>query len=61
MNFGQLGLSQDLVQVVGELGYETPTPVQSQAIPLLLKGQDLIAQSATGSGKTAAFALPILQ
>lgn len=60
-NFAQLALSADLLSVVGELGYERPTPVQVEAIPLLLAGKDLIGQSKTGSGKTAAFALPILQ
>lgn len=56
-----LGLSPDLTVVLGELGFETLTPVQEQALPLLLAGRDLVAQSRTGSGKTAAFALPILE
>jgi ATP-independent RNA helicase DbpA len=56
-----LGLSPTLCQVVAELGFATPTPVQARAIPLLLAGRDLIGQSTTGSGKTAAFALAILQ
>ena len=59
--FAALGLSPTLCQVVAELGFAAPTPVQARAIPLLLAGRDLIAQSTTGSGKTAAFALPILQ
>jgi ATP-dependent RNA helicase DbpA len=59
--FAALGLSPTLCQVVAELGFATPTPVQAQAIPLLLAGRDLIGQSSTGSGKTAAFGLPILQ
>jgi ATP-independent RNA helicase DbpA len=59
--FGALGLSPTLCQVVAELGFTAPTPVQAQAIPLLLAGRDLIGQSTTGSGKTAAFALAILQ
>jgi len=59
--FAALGLSPSLCQVVAELGFVGPTEVQSGAIPLLLAGQDVIAQSTTGSGKTAAFALPILQ
>jgi ATP-independent RNA helicase DbpA len=59
--FAALGLSASLCQVVGELGFATPTPVQVQAIPLLLAGRDLIGQSSTGSGKTAAFGLAILQ
>lgn len=59
--FGALSLSSDLIQVVSELGYTAPTPIQAQSIPLLLQGKDLIAQSKTGSGKTAAFALPLLE
>jgi len=59
--FAALGLSASLCQVVAELGYVAPTPVQARAIPLLLAGRDLIGQSTTGSGKTAAFALAILQ
>ncbi len=59
--FAALGLSASLCEVVAELGFATPTPVQAQAIPLLLAGRDLIGQSDTGSGKTAAFGLAILQ
>ena len=59
--FAALGLSRTLCQVVGELGFATPTPVQARAIPVLLAGRDLIGQSTTGTGKTAAFALAILQ
>ena len=59
--FAALGLSSSLCQVVAELGFAAPTPVQAQAIPLLLAGRDLMGQSHTGSGKTAAFALAILQ
>jgi ATP-dependent RNA helicase DbpA len=59
--FAALGLSPTLCQVVAELGFATPTPIQARAIPLLLAGRDLIGQSTTGSGKTAAFALAILQ
>ncbi len=59
--FAALGLSASLCQVVAELGFAAPTPVQAQAIPLLLAGRDVIGQSATGSGKTAAFGLAILQ
>jgi ATP-independent RNA helicase DbpA len=59
--FAALGLSPTLRQVVAELGFTEPTPIQARAIPLLLAGRDLIGQSTTGSGKTAAFALPILQ
>jgi ATP-dependent RNA helicase DeaD len=59
--FSHLNLHPKLLQVVAELGYTTPTDVQAQVIPLMLVGKDIIAQSQTGSGKTAAFALPILQ
>ena len=59
--FDQLGLSDDLVQVVSQMGFEEPTPIQSAAIPVLLTGQDVIGQAQTGTGKTAAFILPMLQ
>ena len=61
IEFSQLDLDPKLVQTVAELGYTTPTDIQAQVIPLMLDGKDVIAQSQTGSGKTAAFALPILQ
>ncbi|MCL4127434.1 UNVERIFIED_CONTAM: hypothetical protein GTU68_066393, partial [Idotea baltica] len=60
-SFTDLKLSPNLLSVLGELGYETPTPIQVGAIPALLNGRDFVGQSKTGSGKTAAFALPILQ
>ncbi len=59
--FTALGLQPQLAQVVADLGYTTPTPIQSAVIPLMLSGQDVIGQAQTGTGKTAAFALPILQ
>lgn len=59
--FADLRLSKDLLQVVRELGYETLTPIQAEAIPRLLAGEDVIGQARTGSGKTAAFSLPLLQ
>ncbi len=59
--FSSLDLSPDLLAVIQELGYENLTPIQQQSIPLLLAGKDLVGQSKTGSGKTAAFTLPILQ
>jgi ATP-independent RNA helicase DbpA len=59
--FENLSLSPVLVEVVRELGYTSPTAIQAQSIPLILQGKDLIAQSRTGSGKTAAFSLPILE
>lgn len=58
--FSKLSLAPELLEVVAALGFTQPTPIQEQAIPVLLKGKDLIGQSQTGSGKTAAFALPIL-
>jgi ATP-dependent RNA helicase RhlE len=61
MSFDTLGLMPELLRAVRERGYETPTPVQAQAIPLVLAGRDLLAGAQTGTGKTAAFVLPILQ
>ncbi len=58
--FAALGLSAPLVSAVSALGYEEPTPIQSEAIPVLLSGADMLGQAATGTGKTAAFALPLL-
>ena len=59
--FAALGLSDTLVAAVTTLGYEEPTPVQRETIPVILGGSDLLAQAATGTGKTAAFALPMIQ
>jgi len=59
--FSELGLIPQLVQTVSDLGYISPTPIQARIIPLMLEGQDVIAQSQTGTGKTAAFMLPIIQ
>jgi ATP-dependent RNA helicase DeaD len=59
--FGLLGLRPELVQTLIERGYSAPTPIQSELIPAMLAGRDVIGQSQTGSGKTAAFGLPILQ
>ncbi|MDZ4674259.1 MAG: DEAD/DEAH box helicase, partial [Gemmatimonadota bacterium] len=59
--FAALGVSPVLVEALTALGYEEPTPIQQQAIPPLLEGRDILAQAATGTGKTAAFALPLLQ
>ena len=58
--FAELGLKPELLKTLTALGYEDPTPIQHQAIPLLVEGVDVIGQAATGTGKTAAFALPIL-
>ncbi|CAG4890694.1 DEAD/DEAH box helicase [Paraburkholderia saeva] len=61
MSFDSLGLSEPLVRAVHELGYTSPTPIQTQAIPAVLNGGDLLAGAQTGTGKTAGFTLPILQ
>ena len=58
--FAALGLRQELVDTLNDLGYEEPTPIQRETIPLLLTGRDMLGQAATGTGKTAAFALPAL-
>jgi ATP-dependent RNA helicase RhlE len=58
--FSDLGLAEPLVRAVADLGYETPTPIQLQAIPPVLLGRDLLGCARTGTGKTAAFALPLL-
>jgi ATP-dependent helicase YprA (DUF1998 family) len=59
--FGALGLRTELLSALDDLGYEEPTPIQRETIPILLTGRDLLGQAATGTGKTAAFALPALQ
>lgn len=61
MSFSALGLSDELVHAVVECGYTKPTPIQAQAIPIVLSGKDLLAGAQTGTGKTAGFVLPILQ
>ncbi|TPV93235.1 MAG: DEAD/DEAH box helicase [Myxococcales bacterium FL481] len=61
MTFTQLGLDEALVDAVSEAGYDAPTPIQTQAIPAVLAGRDVLGCAQTGTGKTAAFALPILQ
>jgi ATP-dependent RNA helicase DeaD len=61
LSFSELELRPELVQALGRLGYEEPTPIQRLAIPPVLAGSDLVGQAATGTGKTAAFALPVLQ
>ena len=58
--FAQFALSQSVLDGLNEVGYETPTPIQAQTIPLLLQGKDILGQAQTGTGKTAAFALPLL-
>ena len=61
MSFNDLGLRAELVRAVSEKGYDTPTPIQQQAIPLVLEGRDLMGSAQTGTGKTAGFTLPLLQ
>ncbi|MBL0711948.1 MAG: DEAD/DEAH box helicase, partial [Colwellia sp.] len=61
MLFSSLGLSEPITNALTELGYNTPTPIQKQAIPVILSGKDLIAAAQTGTGKTASFVLPLLE
>src|SRR6476646_8452695 len=61
MSFANLGLSDALLRAVADQGYTSPTPIQSQAIPAVLAGGDLLAGAQTGTGKTAGFVLPMLQ
>src|SRR5919204_3749946 len=59
--FAELGLSEPLLEALRDVGYESPSPIQEQTIPLLLEGRDVIGQAQTGTGKTAAFGLPMIQ
>jgi len=61
VTFRELGLDENLIKAVEALGFETPTPIQAKTIPLMLAGGDLIGQAQTGTGKTAAFGLPVIQ
>ncbi len=61
MSFSTLALSEPILRAIREQGYDTPTPIQTQAIPVILKEQDLLASAQTGTGKTAAFTLPLLE
>ncbi len=60
VSFDQLSLSEPIVRVLKDVGYETPSPIQAESIPPLLEGRDMVGQAQTGTGKTAAFALPML-
>ena len=60
-SFADLGLSPSLLKTLSDIGYESPSPIQAECIPILLQGRDLIGQAQTGTGKTAAFTLPLLQ
>jgi len=59
-SFADLGLAPEILEALTEVGYESPSPIQEQAIPPMLEGRDIIGQAQTGSGKTAAFGLPLL-
>ncbi|MBD3612562.1 MAG: DEAD/DEAH box helicase, partial [Hydrogenovibrio crunogenus] len=61
MTFASLGLSKPILDAVTQQGYETPSPIQAQAIPAVLEGKDVMAAAQTGTGKTAGFTLPILE
>jgi len=61
MSFTNLGLSEPLLKAIKEQGYDTPTPIQSQAIPTVIEGKDVLAAAQTGTGKTAGFTLPLLE
>ena len=61
MSFINLGLTDSLLRAVAHNGYQCPTPIQSQAIPAILSGRDVMAAAQTGTGKTAGFTLPVLQ
>ena len=60
MSFNELGLAEPLLKAIADAGYDTPTPIQKQAIPAVLQGGDLLAGAQTGTGKTAGFTLPLL-
>ncbi|MCE1239710.1 MAG: DEAD/DEAH box helicase [Azonexaceae bacterium] len=60
-SFADLGLSESLLKTLSEIGYETPSPIQAQCIPILLDGHDILGMAQTGTGKTAAFALPLME
>ena len=61
MNFDQLGLIEPIARAVRDKGYDQPSPIQAKSIPVILEGGDLMASAQTGTGKTAAFVLPLLQ
>lgn len=61
MSFNSLGLSAELLRAIAAQGYRKPTPIQRQAIPIILERKDILAGAQTGTGKTAGFALPLLQ
>ncbi|MEQ9124392.1 MAG: DEAD/DEAH box helicase, partial [Alphaproteobacteria bacterium] len=61
MSFDDFGLSENILKAIRESGYETPTPIQQQAIPVALMGRDILGCAQTGTGKTASFTLPMLE
>lgn len=61
LGFGEMGISAEVLKAIGDLGFEEASPIQAAAIPVLLGGQDVVGQSQTGSGKTAAFAIPAIE
>ena len=61
ITFADLGLSAQMLEALTDAGYKKPTPIQAQAVPLALKGRDLIGLAQTGTGKTAAFTIPIIE
>ena len=61
MDFAQLGLGDDLLKAIADVGYTTPTPIQEKAIPIVLMARDLIGLAQTGTGKTASFTLPMIE
>ncbi|MGC6485044.1 MAG: DEAD/DEAH box helicase, partial [Candidatus Puniceispirillales bacterium] len=60
MKFDKLGLSDDVLKAIAEIGYETPTPIQEKSIPIVLMGRDVLGSAQTGTGKTASFTLPMI-
>ena len=61
MLFTDLGLNENILRAVNDVGYTTPTPIQAQAIPIILMGRDLVGLAQTGTGKTAGFTLPMIE
>ena len=61
MTFNELKITDPILKAIGEKGYQTPTPIQQKGIPVALDGRDMLGIAQTGTGKTAAFAIPILQ
>ena len=61
MTFSELGLSNEVLTALNDMGFSEPTPIQAQSIPIALEGSDLIGQAQTGTGKTAAFGIPLVE